>query len=170
MPSVLRGAPMRMPAHGPAHGPGVTHAQVAAVESVLHREEARPFPGRQLVLAGEHAAVVRLHVADDGQAAAVPNAVQRAVEHRQPPVVREGLGDVRRGVTHQALELLTHRFDVGPVDRVRFPAPAGAVVGQPDGLAAREDDGASSSLGRSGPVLPHRRAPPPPPSFPPGPC
>ena len=57
-----------MPAQGPAHGSGVTHAQVAAVESVLHREEARPFPGRQLrhsdpVLAGEHAAVVRLHVA-----------------------------------------------------------------------------------------------------------
>ena len=81
-----------MPAHGPAHGTGVTHAQVAAVESVLHREEARPFPGRQLrhpdpVLAGEHAAVVRLHVADDGQAAAVPDAVQGAVEHRQPPVV-----------------------------------------------------------------------------------
>ena len=81
-----------MPAQGPAHGPGVTHAQVAAVESVPHREEARPFTGRQFrhsdpVLAGEHAAVVRLHVADDGQAAAVPNAVQRAVEHRQPPLV-----------------------------------------------------------------------------------
>ena len=50
----------------PAHGSGVTHPQVAAVESVLHREEARPFPGRQLrhpdpVLAGKHAAVVRLH-------------------------------------------------------------------------------------------------------------
>ena len=67
------------------------------------------FPGRQLrhpepVLAGEHAAVVRLHVADDGQAAAVPDAGQGAVEHRQPPLVREGLGDVRLGVTHQALE------------------------------------------------------------------
>ena len=63
-------------------------------------EEARPFPGRQLrhadpVLAGEHATVVRLHVADDGQAAAVPDAVQRAIEHRQPPLVRDGLGDVR---------------------------------------------------------------------------
>ena len=58
-------------AQGPAHGTGVAHAQVAAVESVPHREEARPVPGRQLrhpdpVLAGEHAAVVRLHVADDG--------------------------------------------------------------------------------------------------------
>ena len=52
--------------------PGVTHAQVAAVESVLHCEEARPFPGRQLrhsdpVFAGEHAAMVRLHVAETGR-------------------------------------------------------------------------------------------------------
>ena len=106
-----------MPAQGPPRS-GVTHAQVAAVESVLHREEARPFPGRQLrhsdpVLAGEHAAVVRLHVAD---------------EHRQQPIVGEGLGDVRLGVAHQALELLTRRFDVGSVDRVRLPAPAVAVV------------------------------------------
>ena len=30
--------------------------------------------------------------------------------------------------THQALELLTRRFDVGSVDRARLPAPAGAVV------------------------------------------
>ena len=42
----------------PAQGARVAHAQVAAVEGVLHREEARPFPGRQLrhpdpVLAGE---------------------------------------------------------------------------------------------------------------------
>ena len=76
---------------------------------------------------------MRLHVADDGQAAAVPGAVQGAVEHRQPPLVREGLGDVRLGVTHQALELLTGRFDVGPVHRVRLPAPAVAVVRQSDG-------------------------------------
>ena len=62
-----------------------------------------------------------LHVVDDGQVAAVPDAVQRAVEHRQPPLVGEGLGDVRLGVTHQALELLTRRFDVGPVDCVRLP-------------------------------------------------
>ena len=154
-----------MPAQGPAHGPGVTHAQVAAVESVPHREEARPFTGRQFrhsdpVLAGEHAAVVRLHVADDGQAAAVPNAVQRAVEHRQPPLVREGLGDVRFGVTHQALELLTRRFDVGPVNRVRLPAPAVAVVRQPDGLATREDGGAPRrhpvEAGRFVPIDEHR--------------
>ena len=46
------------------------------------------------------------------------------------------------GVTHQALELLTRRVDVGTVDRVRLPAPAVAVVGQPNGLAAREDGGA----------------------------
>ena len=46
------------------------------------------------------------------RAAAVPNAVQGPVEHRQPPLVR----DVRLGVTHQALELLTRRFDIGPVD------------------------------------------------------
>ena len=77
----------------------------------------------------------------------VPDAVQRAVEHRQPSSVGEGLGDVRLGdvrlgVTHQALELLTGRFDVGSVDRVRLPAPAVAVVGQPDGPAAREDGGA----------------------------
>ena len=74
--------------------------------------------------------------------AAVADAVQRAVEHCQPPVVREGLGDVRLGVTHQALELLTRRFDVGPVDRVRLRAPAVAVVWQPDGPAAGEDGGA----------------------------
>ena len=47
------------------------------------------------VLAGEHSTVMRLHVADDSQAAAVPDAVQGPVEHRQPPLVREGLGDVR---------------------------------------------------------------------------
>ena len=56
-----------------------------------------------------------------------------AVEHRQPSLVREGLGDVRFGVTHQVLELLPRRFDIGPVDRVRLPAPAGAVVGQVEG-------------------------------------
>ena len=76
-----------MPGQGPAHRSRITNAQVAAVESVLHREEARPFPGRQFrhpdpVLTGEHAAVMCLHVADDGQAATVPNAVQRTVEHR----------------------------------------------------------------------------------------
>ncbi len=136
-----------MPAQGPAQGPGVAHAQVPTVEGVLHREEARPFPGRQLrhpdpALAGKHAAVVRLHVADDGQAGAVTDAVQRAIEHCQPPLVREGLGVVRLGVTHQALELLTGRFDVGPVNRVRLPAPAVAVVWQPDGPPAREDGGA----------------------------
>ena len=72
-------------------------------------------------------------MADAGQAAAVPDAVQGAVEHRQPPLVREGLSDVRPGVTHQALELLTRRFDVGPVDRVRLPAPrwSGRWTGQP---------------------------------------
>ena len=85
-------------------------------------------------------AVVRLHVADDGQAAAVPDAVQGTVEHRQPPAVREGLGDVRLGVTHQALELLTRRFDVGPVDRVRLPVPSVAV-----GPATREDGGTPRS-------------------------
>ena len=62
---------------GTRPGPKVADALVAAVERVLHCEEARPFTGRQRrhpdpVLAGEHAAVVRLHVADDGQAAAVP--------------------------------------------------------------------------------------------------
>ena len=36
----------------------------------------------------------------------------------------------------RALELLTRRFDVGPVDRVRLPAPAVAVVGQVDGPGA----------------------------------
>ena len=45
-----------------------------------------------------------------------------------PSLVGEGLGDVRLGVTHQALELLTRRVDVGPVDRVRLPAPAVAVL------------------------------------------
>ena len=109
-----------MPAPGPAPGPRGAHAQVAAVEGVLHREEARPFPGRQLrhpdpVPAGEHAAVVRLHVADDGKAAAVPDAVQRAIRRRS---------------------LLTGRFDVRPVDRVRLPAPtvarwSGSRTGRP---------------------------------------
>ena len=103
---------------------------------------------------------MRLHVADDGQAAAVPDAVQGAVEHRQPARVREGLGDVRLGVTHQALELLTRRFDVGPVDRVRLPAPAVAVVGQVDGPTAREDGGAPRrhlvEAGRFVPIDEHR--------------
>ena len=49
----------------------------------------------------------------------------------------------RLGVTQQALELLTRRFDVGPVARVRLPAPAVAVVvGQVSGPATREDGGA----------------------------
>ena len=48
----------------------------------------------------------------------------------------------------QTLELLTGRFDVGPVDRVRLPAPAGAVVGQVDGPAARED----GEAGRCAPI------------------
>ena len=41
-----------------------------------------------------------------------------------------GVTVVRLGVTHQALELLTRRFHVGRVDRVRLPAPAVAVVRQ----------------------------------------
>jgi len=89
------------------------------------------------VLTGEHAAVVRLQVADDGQAAAVPDAVQGPSSTVSQPGVREGLGDVRLGVTHQALELLTRRFDVGPVDRVWLPAAAVAVVGQVDRPPAR---------------------------------
>ena len=47
--------------------------------------------------------------------------------------------ELRDLVAVQALELLTRRFDVGSVDRVRLPAVA--VVGQPDG-AGREDGGA----------------------------
>ena len=60
----------------------------------------------------------RLHVADDGQAAAVPNAVQRAVEHRQPPLARESLGDVRLGVTRQALRRDGRRVCPGAVRRL----------------------------------------------------
>ena len=76
-----------------------------------------------------------------------------------------GIGDVRLGVTHQALELLTGRVDVGPVDvgpvdRVRLPAPAVAVVWQPDGPAAREDGGAPRrhlvEAGRFVPIDEHR--------------
>ena len=86
----------RCPPRGPPTAPGHPRACSSRRERP-HREEARPFLGRQFrhpdpVLAGEHAAVVRLHVADDGQAAAVPDAVQGAVEHRQPSLVREGLG------------------------------------------------------------------------------
>ena len=95
-----------------------------------------------------------------GQGAAVPDAVQGAVEHRQPSLVREGLGDVRLGVPHQALELLTRRVDVGAVDRVRLPSPAVAVVGQPDGPAAGEDGGAPRrhlvEAGRFVPIDKHR--------------
>ena len=43
---------------------------------------------------------------------------------------------VARGGPGRALELLTRRFDVRAVDRVRLPAPAVAVVGQP-GRAGR---------------------------------
>ena len=75
----------------------------------------------------------------------MPDAVQGAAKHRQPSLVGEGLGDVRLGVAHQALGLLTRRVDVGAVDRVRLPAPAVAVVGQPDGPAACEDGGAPRS-------------------------
>ena len=35
-----------MPAQGPAHGPGLPTRRVAAMEDVVHRQEARPFPGR----------------------------------------------------------------------------------------------------------------------------
>ena len=75
------------------------------------------------------------------------------------------------GVTHQPLELLTGRVDVGPVDRVRLPAPAVAVVGQVDGPAAREDGGAPRRHlvegGRFVPIDEHR---PRRPAFPPSPC
>ena len=67
--------------------------------------------------------------------------------------------------------MLTRSFDVGPVDRVRLPAPAGAVVGQPDGPTAREEGGAprrqpveAGRLVPSDEHRPRRR------SFPPGPC
>ena len=76
---------------------------------------------------------VRLHVADDGRPRRCRMPCRGAVEHCQPSFVGEGLSDVRLGVTHQALELLTRRFDVGPVDRGRLPAPAAAMVGQPEG-------------------------------------
>ena len=137
-------------------------------------KEARPFPGGKLrhpdpVLAGEHAAVVRLHVADDGQAAAVPNAVQRAVEHRQPPLARESLGDVRLGVTHQVLELLTRRLRHRTCQPRTAPSASRRGGRQPDGRPLVKRWRAPSSPGRSGPVRPHRRAPPPPPSFPPDP-
>ena len=42
----------------------------------------------------------------------------------------------QRCPSRQALELLTQRFDVGPVDRVRLPAPAVAVVGSRPGRPA----------------------------------
>ena len=63
-------------------------------------------------------------------------------------------GNVCPGVTHQALELLTDRFDVGHVNRVRLPAPAAAVgSGQVDGPAGREDGGAPRHhLVEAGPV------------------
>ena len=76
------------------------------------------------------------------------------------PSFERASGDVRLGVTHQALELLTGRFDIGPVDRVRLPAPAVAVVGQPDGPAAREDGGPPRrhlvEAGRFVPIDEHR--------------
>ena len=119
----------------PPRGPPTARGRPRAGSGRRERPPSRRDPGRQLrhpdpVLAGEHAAVIT-------------GRPREAVKHRQPPLVREGLGDVRLGVTHQALELLTGRFDVGPVDRVRLPAPAVAVVGQPDGPPAREDGGAT---------------------------
>ena len=64
-------------------------------------------------------------------------------EHRQP-LAREGLGDVRLGVTHQALELLTRRFDVrDPSTAYGSHRQPSRWSGKPDGPAAREDGGAS---------------------------
>ena len=135
----------------PARGsPTVRGHPRAGRESVLHREEARPFPGLQLrhpdpVLAGEHAAVVRLRVADDGPAAAVPDAVQGVVEHRQPSSVREGLGDVRLGVTHQALELLTRRFDGRDRGRRYVAQRGGCVSPGPASRRCRRGSGSGTS-------------------------
>ena len=134
----------------PRAGPrsGVAHPQVAAVQLVAHREESGTFPRRQPrhlgpVRVGKHTAVMRLDVADDRQPAAVPDAVQRAVEHGQPSAGAELFGDVGLGVAHQALKLLAGGLDVGAVDRVRFPAPPVAVVGQAGRVSTREDGRAS---------------------------
>ena len=134
------------PGAGPR--PGIADPQVAPVQLVTHREEARTLPHRQPrhlrpVLVGKHTAVMRLDVADDRQTAAVADAVQRAVEHRQPPVGAEPLGDVGLGVAHQPLELLPSGLDVRAVDRVRLPPPSVPVVGQGDRVSTREDGRAS---------------------------
>ena len=52
------------------------------------------------------------------------------------PAFETGLGDNRLGVTHQALELLTRRFDVGPVHCVRLPS-ASRRGGRAGGRAGR---------------------------------
>ena len=81
----------------------------------------------------KHTAMMRLDVADYRQAAPMADAVQRAVEHRQPAVGAELLGDVGLCVAHQALELLPGGFDVGAVDPRTAPTasrPGGRAGGR----------------------------------------
>ena len=70
------------------------------------------------------------------------DAVQRAVEHRQPPGAAERLGDGRLGVAHQASKLLPGPLDVAALHGVRFPLPSVPVIGQADSPPAGEDRGA----------------------------
>ena len=117
------------------------------------------------VLAGE----VRLHVADDGETAAVSECRAGGPSSTvSDPSLERASAMSRLGVTHQALELLTRHVDVGAVDRVRLPSPAVAVVGQAGRsrpavkMAART----VRHVVEAGPVRPHGQAPPPPPSNP----
>ena len=76
-------------------------------------------------------------IADERQAAPAPDAVQRAIEHGQPPVPAELLGDHRLGVAHQAPKLLPGHLDVAALDGVRLPLPTVTVSGQADGSPRR---------------------------------
>ena len=133
-----------MPAQGPGPRAGVADAQIARVQVVRQREQTGPSPDREVrdplpEVRSEQATVVRRHIADERQTAPAPDAVQRAVEHSQPPVAAEILGDGGLGVAHQAPKLLPGHLDVAAFDGMRLPAPPAPVSGQADGSPAGED-------------------------------
>ena len=161
-----RAATVRPGADSRAAPPGRPPAR-AAVRLVVRE---RPADSTSLTAAVSRWSTARLEmpsgigraaaVADDGQTAAVPNAVQRAVEHRRPSLVSRG---PRRCPPRR------HASGAGAADvplrrrtlnRVRLPAPVVAVVRQPDGSAAREDGGAPRrhpvEAGRFVPIDEHR--------------
>ena len=119
---------------GPRTGPRPRHAdpQVAAVEVVAHREQPGAFAGVQVghlppSLGGQHRAVMSLDVADHRQRARTADVVQRTVDHRQPVLLRQPLGDAGLGVAHAPPQALAAgvRLGAGNVESASQLQPHG---------------------------------------------